>query len=271
MSDSTRPAPEAPPIVDCHAHVFTRRMPLAQTAWAHPDYEYPVEAFLAELDRHGVAFGVISAATLYGEYNDYTLEALAAHKRLRATAIASPTTPPEEIRRLAEAGVVGVRFAWRRLAETPDLRSYEYRKLLNRLADLGMSAQVLARAEQMPVLLPALDGAGVRVVIDHFGGPDAGGAETPGFASILRAIDNGRTWVKLSAGYRIGEELARACASRLLEAAGPERLLWGSDAPFVGHEGKVDYAGALESFAALVPDAKTRRAISDSALRLFFF
>ena len=265
------PEAVAPPIVDCHAHVFTNRMPLAQSAWAHPDYEYAAEAFVADLDRHGIAFGVISAATLYGEYNDYTLEALKAHKRLRATAIATPTTSLEELRRLAAAGVVGVRFAWRRLTETPDLRAYEYRRMLNRLADLGMHVQLLARAEQMPALLPALDETGVGVVIDHFGGPEAGGADTQGFEAVLRAFGNGRTWVKLSASYRIGIDLAQACAAKLLNAAGPERLLWGSDAPFVGHEGKVDYVSALRAFEALVPDAKTRRAISDSGVKLYFF
>ena len=62
--------PEGPPIVDGHAHVFTRRMPLRPDAWAHPDYEYPVELWLADMDAHGIAFGVLAAASLYGDYND---------------------------------------------------------------------------------------------------------------------------------------------------------------------------------------------------------
>jgi predicted TIM-barrel fold metal-dependent hydrolase len=262
----------SPPIVDCHAHVFTNRLPLAQSAWAHPNYEYPVEAFLADLDRHGVAFGVISAATLYGDYNDYTLEALGAYKRLRATVIAAPTISAEELRRMTEAGVVGVRLALRRAAQTPDLRGYEHRKFLNRLADLGMHVELLARAAQMPALLPALDEAGVRVVVDHFGGPDAAdGADGPGFGALLRALENGRTWVKLSAGYRIGQDLAQQSAARLLRSAGPERLVWGSDAPFVGREDEMDYAKALRSFEALAPDAQVRRSISDTGVRLYFF
>eukprot|EP01035_Chromulina_nebulosa_P040404 gene40405-54644_t len=57
-------APE-PPAIDAHAHVFTRAMPFTDTAWTHPDYDYPVEAYLAELDAHGIAFGVITAASLF--------------------------------------------------------------------------------------------------------------------------------------------------------------------------------------------------------------
>ncbi|MCR6645360.1 MAG: amidohydrolase family protein [Terricaulis sp.] len=262
----------AAPIVDCHAHVFTHRMPLAQVAWTHPDYEYSAEAFVADLDRHGVSFGVISAATLYGGYNDYTLAALAAHKRLRATVIADPSVSLREFQRWADAGVVGVRFALRRLPALPDLRGYEYQKMLNRLADSGLHVQLLARADQMPEALGALEPSGVRVVIDHFGGPEKDkGPESPGYDAIFRAIGNGRTWVKLSAAYRIGADAARACAQVLFEHAGPERLLWGSDAPFVGHESANDYQGALNTFEALAPDPAVRRAMSDAGLKLFFF
>ncbi len=51
---------------------------------------------------------------------------------------------------------------------------------------------------------------------------------------------------------------------------GPERLLWGSDCPFVGHEGAVSYRDTLDAFEAAVPDARTRRAISDTALKFYF-
>jgi predicted TIM-barrel fold metal-dependent hydrolase len=56
----------------------------------------------------------------------------------------------------------------------------------------------------------------------------------------------------------------------LLERVSPERLLWGSDCPFVGHEGAVSYRDTLDAFAAAVPDPRTRRAISDTALEFYF-
>jgi predicted TIM-barrel fold metal-dependent hydrolase len=257
-----------PPIVDCHAHIFTKRMPLAGAGAVHPDYEYSAEDFVADLDRHGVTFGVIAAATLYGDYNDYTLGALRKHKRLRATIIAEPSIEMAELQRMADCGVVGVRFGWRKLKTLPDLRGYDYRKLFYRLADLGLHAQVLARADQMAEILPALGETDVRVVIDHFGALDTNNSAD--FDAVLRALESGRTWVKLSAPYRVDPALVQKCASSLLAAAGPERLLWGSDAPFVNFEKSVAYADTLRTFETLVPDPRARRAISDAALRLYF-
>jgi predicted TIM-barrel fold metal-dependent hydrolase len=135
----------------------------------------------------------------------------------------------------------------------------------------------------MPQLLPQLEAAGLRIVLDHFAHPDpAQGLEGEGFQAVLRAIARGRTWVKLSAGFRLtwqsrgtgtadpaAMELAQATAGRLLREAGPERLVWGSDCPFVGHESHT-YADALRWFEEWVPSAAVRRQMGDTALRLYF-
>ncbi len=57
-------------------------MPIVSTAWKRPDYVYSVENFLADLDAHGVRYGVIAAASLFGTYNDYSIRAVRAHERL---------------------------------------------------------------------------------------------------------------------------------------------------------------------------------------------
>jgi predicted TIM-barrel fold metal-dependent hydrolase len=88
--------------------------------------------------------------------------------------------------------------------------------------------------------------------------------------AMIRAVRHGGVWVKISAGFRMAFETAEACTARLRAEAGPERLIWGSDAPFVNHEGSVDYAAALDLYRRLVPDAATRRAIDRTALNLFF-
>lgn len=260
-----------PPIIDTHAHIFTHRMPFVENAWTRPGYEYPVEQYLADLDRHGVSFGVVTAASLYGDYNDYTLWALSRHKRLRATVMLGPDTEAAAIHALRAQGVVGVRMQWKMDAEPPDLRGYVYSKFINRLADNGMQIELNASGAQLAQVLPQLEGRGVDLVIDHFGmlrAPD--GMEGAGFHAILRAVAGGRTWVKISAGFRLAPELRAACTARLLAEAGPERLLWGSDAPFVGKESEASYSGALETFCALVPDPATRRKISDTGVKLFF-
>ena len=60
-------------------------------------------------------------------------------------------------------------------------------------------------------------------------------------------------------------------AKKLLEVAGPERLVWGSDAPFASFEDKVTYEQTLDDLATWVPDPATRRVIgSVTPLRLYF-
>ncbi|RYG64609.1 amidohydrolase, partial [archaeon] len=82
------------PIVDCHAHVFTRDLPLAGDAWTVPAYDFTPSDYLSALDAHGVHFGILSGLSIAGFYNDYTIAATRRSGRLRATAIVAPETDP---------------------------------------------------------------------------------------------------------------------------------------------------------------------------------
>ncbi|MHA6766263.1 amidohydrolase family protein [Sphingobium ummariense] len=264
--------PAEAPAVDAHAHVFTRAMPFAAEAHSRPDYDYGVEAWLADLDRHGISHGVIAAASLFDDENAYTLLALASHPgRLRATVIVPPETDATTLAEMADAGVVGVRLAWRRVEDLPDIAREPYRGFLRRIADRGLHVELLSRSASLPRLLPALDASGVRIVVDHFGVPSRDPEERgAGTDALCRAIDGGRTWVKLSAGFRMPFAIAAEVAARLLAHAGPERLLWGSDAPFVNHEGDIRFADTLDLYRRLVPHPAVRAAIDRAALLLFF-
>jgi predicted TIM-barrel fold metal-dependent hydrolase len=265
------PAPE-PPVIDAHCHVFHRAMPFADGAWTRPDYDYRVEAYLADLDAHGISFGVVTAASLFGDYNDYTLAVLAQHRRLRATVMLDPDTGPGDLAALKAQGVCGVRYQLPVAAPLPDLQGYRFRRFVRRLADAGLHIELNLSGAQLATILPALDDSGIAIVVDHFGLLRAEkGMEGEGFQAMLHAIDRGRTRVKLSAGFRLPAEALAGYAARLIAVAGPERLFWGSDAPFVGFDGAVDYGATLESFYRIVPDARVRRRMSDAALRFYFF
>ena len=127
--------------------------------------------------------------------------------------------------------------------------------------------------EKLAAPIAALESAGVKIVIDHLGHPQGGkGVACEGFQAVLRAVERGRTWVKLSAGYRMeSPEVAEACAHELVKHCGPERLLWGSDWPFAAFENKVHYSDTLAAFKRWVPDATVRRIIGgETAFRLYF-
>jgi predicted TIM-barrel fold metal-dependent hydrolase len=93
-----------------------------------------------------------------------------------------------------------------------------------------------------------------------------------GFKAVLRAVDKGNTWVKLSAGYRQpSREIAKMYATALLKHAGPERLFWGSDWPHAAYEDKVTYADTIRDFFDWIPDAAARHKIGSETPFKFYF
>jgi predicted TIM-barrel fold metal-dependent hydrolase len=275
------------PLVDSHVHIFTRDMPLAPTAWTRPSYGFTAEDLLATLDEHGVRHAVVAGISLFGYYNDYMIAKLKQYPRLRGTVNVPPTKELAELTAMKDAGVVGVRlFLASQLAgEVADLRSAEYQRLLGHVRDLDWHVHFLADEDVFADALVVLRAAGVKVAIDHFANPEPGvGPDCAKVAAALRAVDAGNAWLKISAGFRFAprspprtaDDYARAREAEaefdryILERVGPERLLWGSDCPFVGHEGAVSYRGTLDAFEAAIPDARTRRAISDAALDFYF-
>ncbi len=263
--------PDAP-IVDSHAHVWTTDMPLAPTAWHKPPEDATIERYIATLDQHGVKYAVLAAASLFDDYNEYSIEATRRHKRLRTTVIVKPTIDPYVMRMMKDDGVTGVRFQWRNVKDIPDITTAEYRKFFRRVRDLDWHVHINQTADKLAAPIATLQAAGVKLVIDHFGHPQKGGVNCPGFQAVMRAIDNGRTWIKLSAGYRFeSPQIALDCAKALLAHAGPERLLWGSDWPFAAFEKTMRYEHAIASFREWIPDAGARRIISgETAFRLYF-
>ena len=95
------------PLVDSHAHVYTTDMPLLATAWHKPPADATIEQYIATLDQHGVKYAVLAAASLFDDYNEYSIEATRRHKRLRTTAIVKPTIDPYVMRMMKDDGVVG--------------------------------------------------------------------------------------------------------------------------------------------------------------------
>lgn len=260
------------PLVDSHAHVYTTDMPLSATAWHKPPADATIEQYVATLDQHGVKYAVLAAASLFDDYNEYSIEATRRHKRLRTTAIVKPTIDPYVMRMMKDDGVVGVRFQWRNVKNIPDITTPEYRKFFRRVRDLDWHVHINQTADKLAAPIATLQDAGVKLVIDHFGHPQQGGVKCAGFQAVMRAVDKGSTWIKLSAGYRFeSPQVALDCAKALLAHAGPERLLWGSDWPFAAFEDSMTYEQAIASFKQWVPDANARRIISgETAFKLYF-
>ncbi len=260
--------------VDAHAHVMRRDAPLSAERHSAPKRDVTVEEYLAVLDRHGVACGVLTAPSFYGTDNSLLLAALdTAPARLRGTAIVAPDIERDALEAMAAHGVVGVRLNWIRRDSIPDVTSPEYRRLFSLLAELGWHVEIFLEGPKLALVLPKLRRSGVRVVIDHFAHPDpAQGVACHGFQQALAGVRAGDTWVKLSAPYRLGGVDAQRYVDALLDAGGPGQLVWASDWPFVSHENEITYERCLRWLDEWIPDAATRNTVfAETPLTLFGF
>jgi predicted TIM-barrel fold metal-dependent hydrolase len=260
------------PLVDAHFHTWRLDHPLTDTAWHAPPTDAPIDRFIQLMDKHGVIFGVVAAASIFGEYHDYVRAALKAYPRLRATAVLSPRTDIRQMEEMKAEGFVGVRLMWAFNEINPDLDSAEYRIFLRRVADLGWHVHLVAKPDVYVPAIRAIEKSGARLVIDHMGDMKTRAhVETPAFREILAAVERGNTWVKVSCKFRFeppGE--ADVFATQLLRNGGGDRILWGSDWPFAAFEQQMTYEKALADYYHLVPDAEMRRRIDETALRFYF-
>lgn len=267
----------APPLIDCHAHVWGHATPFAGNAWTRPAYAYTVEQWLADLDAYHVRYGVIAAASLFGTYNDYTIRALRRHRdRLRGTAIVDPAIDLYTLEAMRADGVVGVRLQWFMLDPLPDIDGEDYRRLFARLRNLDMHVHLNIEGARLAETARRIAETGVKLVIDHFGWHDPEPRlEATSYRAMLRLLERDNVWVKLTAGFRHPSQKAAEWSLQadyvrdLISRFGTEKLLWGSDAPFVGHEDAATYATALDMWETCVPDG-ARVAIGMNGYRFYF-
>lgn len=257
---------------DTHAHVFG---PYHQFPLAHPSSYAPPLApaplHLAMLDILGAARGVLVQPAPYGNDARPMLDAIAASGgRVRGIGVADSSATPEHLQKLHDGGIRGLRFVEVRDPQgQPYLGSVGADQLLAMapvMKAIGLHAQLWAPLDDYERLLPPLLATGVPLVLDHMAClKTQRGVDDPAFQYVLKALRDGDIWIKLSL-CRVSK-IAPAYADLkpfhdALVAANPQRLLWGSDWPFVRMgEQSPDAGQLLDLFADWVPDAATRQAI----------
>jgi len=268
---------------DTHAHVFG---PAAQFPFAKERIYTPPESTWTDY-RHllatlGVDRAVLVQPSVYGSDNAAMLAALeAGGAGLRAVAVAGPEISASELDDLNRAGVRGLRF---NLVDRRDARNVVPAEMLQdfarRIAPLGWHIELLVNLDEASAFADAVAGIPVPIVLGHMGYPRSGARawpQHPGFADLLRLLETGRCWVKLTGPSRIsGTELpyddVDDVARRLIEAA-PERMLWGSDWPHVMIKKKMPNDGDLtDLLERWTPNAGVRaRILVDNPAALYGF
>jgi predicted TIM-barrel fold metal-dependent hydrolase len=259
---------------DCHAHVFGPfdRYPLSETRTYTPPLA-PKADYLAMLDQAGFGRGVLVHPGANGWDQSAMLDALkTAPERLRGVAVVPVEVSDETLATLDASGVRGVRFtevagptAGQSIAGRLNFSDLEV--FAPRLKALGWHAQIWANCRVIEANAASLRSLGLPVVIDHLGFFDVSrGVGDPAFQALLRLVGDGVAWVKMTVfrnskaapGYLDVKPFHDA-----LVAANPERLVWGSDWPFLGMTGdnRPSTQSLLAKLVEWVPDPAVRERI----------
>jgi predicted TIM-barrel fold metal-dependent hydrolase len=258
---------------DTHAHIFgpAERYPyVSERIYTPPDSTY--DDYRKLLAALGVQRAVLVQPSVYGEDNKAMLDAtLRFGSGVRAVAVADPTIAETLIKALHNSGVRGLRFnVVDRRAEKNIVPVDVLRALARRIAPFNWHIELLVNVDQAPNFAHAVADIPVPIVLGHLGYPQAGArtwTASPAFADLLRLLDGGRCWIKLTGPYRISDapdvpyDDVDAAAHKLVAAA-PQRLIWGTDWPHAMKKKRMandgELADLLERWA---PDPRTRAGI----------
>ncbi|MFF1464357.1 amidohydrolase family protein [Streptomyces sp. NPDC058330] len=275
-----------PGAVDAHCHVFG---PAAEFPFA-PERKYtPVDASKDDLfalrDHLGVARNVIVQATCHGADNSALVDALlTAGDRARGVATVRPDVSDEELRRLHDAGVRGVRFNFvRRLADAAPTEVLA--AVARRVAPLGWHVVLYFEAADLPDLETFFASLPVPLVIDHMGRPDVTRSpDGPEFARFLRFVEANDVLVKVSCPERLTVTGPRALDgerhayrdvvpfARKVVDEFTDRALWGTDWPHPNLKDHMPDDGLLVDHIPHVATTSARQQalLVDNPMRLYW-
>ena len=223
---------------DCHIHIYDPTKPLAPTASGPGPAWANVEAYRAVQERLGPTRAVVVQSTAYGTDNSCAVEAIAAlgPTDTRGVAVVGPDVGEAELQRLTDAGMRGARF---QMLPGGALPWAALEPVAERIAPFGWHIQLQMDGRLMAEREAQLKRLPVTLVIDHVGKfLEPVPVDHPGFRTLLRLLDGGRTWLKLAAAYEVSKAGAPlypdvGALAKAAVAAAPERMIWASNWPHV--------------------------------------
>jgi D-galactarolactone isomerase len=250
---------------DCHMHIYDSRFPVAPTATLRPP-DARVDDYRLLQKRLGTTRNVVVQPSTYGTDNRCTLDAVAQiGPTARAVAVVDTSVSDDELKRLGEQGVRGIRFNLVQAGATTIEMLEPLSKRVNELGwhvQLHMLGDQIVQIERLLLKLPA------PLVFDHMGRiPGPTFTQHPAYRTIRKLLDGGKTWIKLSGAYmnsRIGPPayVDVTTLAQIMVRSAPERMLWGTDWPHPTEKTeKPDDALLFDLLSAWVPDEAMRNRI----------
>lgn len=267
--------------IDAHIHVWTPDLaqyplkPGARPSDLAPPSFTPDE-FFAHARPSGVRRVVLIQMSFYGSDNSYMLDCIAAQPDVfRGVAVLADEPDPR--RRMRDWKARGVRGL--RIYPSPDFDSPRLAEIYRAASEEDFAVCHLANPED----LPGVDAMCARwpdapVVVDHFGriGVD-GRIRDADLDNLCRLARRPRTYVKVSAFYALGKKTApyldlAPMVRRVLDAFGPERLMWASDCPYQVQDGRRydDSIALVRDRLDFLSPGDRERLLCTTAEKLFF-
>lgn len=271
-----KPHLKTPPgACDTHMHFYDAKYPEAPTSPFYPP-DVSVEDYRKIQERLGLERVVVVQPSTYGLDNECNLAAMAKlGDNARGVMLANQDTSDEELQRLTDLGVCGIRFhmlpggalPWEILEE-----------MAARVHNFGWHVQLQMNGHEFPDRIEMLKRLPGNLVVDHVGRfMDPVAVDHEAFKILLGLVEDGKCWVKLSAPYESSlDGLPKfedvAILARALVKAAPERMLWASNWPHPNQKVRYDEAHMLDTLLDWVDDDATRnRILADNPAELYGF
>ena len=265
-----------PKACDTHMHFYDEKIPGAPGTFLPGTFT--VDDYRALQKQLGIERVVVVQANAYADDNSVALNAMKQlGKAAKGVAVVKPSVADAELDRLTKGGMCAVRI----MVLHGGMLGFDVMDAVAaRVHPFGWHVNIQLDGRDLPKYEAQIKRLPGKFVIDHTGKflePVAPSAEP--FKSLLRLIDTGRCWVKLSAPYETSKTGAPryedvSVLARALVKHAPQRMLWASNWPHPSARKPAppDDAALMDLLADWAPDETTRRCILvDNPAELYGF
>ncbi len=260
--------------VDAHCHVFGP----GDTFPFAPERKYtPCDASWEQLfalrDFLGFEKNVVVQATCHGSDNSALLDVLErANGKARGVVTVKPDVSAEELQRMHDLGVRGVRFNYVKRLVDPKPDDY-YREIIEKIRPLGWHVVLYFEPADLKEKLNFFNSLNIPLVIDHMGRPDVtkpvDNEEFEMFLNFMRG--NTDVWCKVSCPDRLTksgspEYLDVVPFAKKIVEEFPDRVLWGTDWPHPNMKTEMPDDGILVDYVpsiAVTPELQTKLLVTN--------
>jgi predicted TIM-barrel fold metal-dependent hydrolase len=275
---NTRKPTYAPPPNSCdtHFHVFgpPEKFPFVATHEYTPPAA-PLEHYRKMLDVISIERAVVVQPSVHGLDNSATLDAIKnSAGRFRGVGRIDDKTNRDELRRLCDGGMRGVRF---NLLDRPrgNVKLDVLDRCVEHIGGMGWSVDLHIDMKNLLAQEQRIRNMPVPVVIDHIARvKPAEGLQQAGFQLLLEVAKLDHVWVKVSGADKICNTAVHSYFglpfvevipyARAIIAAAPDRVIWGTDWPHSNNfaPGHTPNDGDLvDLLAEFAPDKAVRKKI----------